>query len=153
MSNCYILDTNVLLHDPNALFAFQENEVILPLAVVEEVDNQKKRQDEIGRNARVVSQKLDALRVHGNLAEGVTLPTGGRLRIELNHQECHSLPAALDTHKFDNRILAVAHYFNHRRGRPDGPGDQRLEPAHQSRCAGDPGRGLSVGKGQLSAVV
>jgi PhoH-like ATPase len=118
MSNCYILDTNVLLHDPNALFAFQENEVILPLAVVEEVDNQKKRQDEIGRNARVVSQKLDALRVHGNLAEGVTLPTGGRLRIELNHQECHSLPAALDTHKFDNRILAVAHYFNHREEGP-----------------------------------
>jgi PhoH-like ATPase len=119
MSNLYVLDTNVLLHDPNALFAFQENEVILPLAVVEEIDNQKKRQDEIGRNARVVSQKLDALRVHGNLAEGVSLPTGGRLRIELNHQECHSLPAALDTHKFDNRILAVAHYFNHHQeGRP-----------------------------------
>ena len=114
MSNLYILDTNVLLHDPNALFAFQENEVILPLAVVEEIDNQKKRQDEIGRNARVVSQKLDALRAHGNLAEGVSLPTGGRLRIELNHQECQGLPAALDTHKFDNRILAVAHYFNRR---------------------------------------
>ncbi len=55
MPNLYVLDTNVLLHDPNALFAFQENEVILPLAVVEEIDNQKKRQDEIGRNARVVS--------------------------------------------------------------------------------------------------
>ncbi len=114
MSNLYILDTNVLLHDPNALFAFQENEVIIPLAVVEEIDNQKKRQDEIGRNARVVSRKLDALRVHGNLAEGLPLPTGGRLRIELNHQDWHSLPAALDTQKFDNRILAVAHYFNRR---------------------------------------
>ena len=77
MSSFYILDTNVLLHDPNALFAFQKNEVILPLAVVEEIDNQKKRQDEIGRNARVVSQKLDALRACGNLAEGVSCPPAG----------------------------------------------------------------------------
>jgi PhoH-like ATPase len=115
MSKIYILDTNVLLHDPNALFAFQDNEVILPLAVVEEIDNQKKRQDEIGRNARVVSQKLDALRACGNLADGVALPTGGRLRIELNHQEVRTLPPALDTQKFDNRILAVAHFFNHHR--------------------------------------
>jgi PhoH-like ATPase len=115
MPDRYILDTNVLLHDPNAILAFQENEVILPLAVVEEIDNQKKRQDEIGRNARVVSQKLDALRAKGNLAEGVSLPNGGRLSIELNHQEWRSLPSALDSRKFDNRILAVAHFFNHRR--------------------------------------
>jgi len=61
MTRTYVLDTNVLLHDPEALFAFEDHAIVLPFAVIEEIDNQKKRQDEIGRNAREVSQKLDAL--------------------------------------------------------------------------------------------
>jgi PhoH-like ATPase len=94
------------------MFAFQENEVVLPLAVIEEIDNQKKRQDEIGRNARIVSQMLDTLRSSGRLSEGVSLPEGGRLRIELNHQECVDFPKGLDSRKHDNRILAVANSLN-----------------------------------------
>jgi PhoH-like ATPase len=108
MPKTYVLDTNVLLHNPEALFAFEDNHVVIPLAVIEEIDNQKRRQDEVGRNARVVSQKLDELRAGGRLAEGVALPGGGRLRIELNHRECKDFPPAMDACKPDNRILVVA---------------------------------------------
>lgn len=109
MRKTYVIDTNVLLHNPNALFAFEENELVIPFAVIEEIDNQKKRQDEIGRNARVVSRELDALRASSRLSEGVDLPQGGRLTIELNHSGMDGFPAGLDLEKYDNRILAVAY--------------------------------------------
>ena len=110
MVKTYILDTNVLLHNPGALFAFEDNEVVIPMAVIEEIDNQKKRQDEVGRNARVVSQELDKMRESGCLSTGVPLPSGGRLRIELNHQDAvGDFPPGFDPHKADNRILAVAY--------------------------------------------
>lgn len=109
MRKTYVLDTNVLLHNPNALFAFEENNVVIPFAVIEEIDNQKKRQDEIGRNARVVSRELDNLRALSRLSEGVDLPQGGRLTIELNHAGKTSFPQGLDPEKYDNRILAVAY--------------------------------------------
>lgn len=109
MTKTYVMDTNVLLHNPEALFAFEENEVVVPLAVIEEIDNQKKRQDEVGRNARNVSQMLDALRSSGSLAEGVSLPAGGVLRIEVNHLNCPDFPKGLEPQKHDNRILAVAY--------------------------------------------
>ncbi|MBI5524086.1 MAG: PhoH family protein [Desulfarculus sp.] len=105
----YVLDTNVLLHDPHALFVFQDNAVVIPLAVVEELDQQKKRQDEVGRNARTVSRQLDALREYGGLAQGVATPQGGSLRVELNHsQVAKGFPEVLDLEKMDNRILSVA---------------------------------------------
>jgi len=107
----FIIDTNILLHSPNALFVFDNNHVVIPLAVIEEIDDQKRRQDEIGRNAREVSRILDGLRVQGSLAEGVALPNGGTLRVEVNnyHQETrpHELEC-LDLKKADNRILAIA---------------------------------------------
>lgn len=109
MPKIYVLDTNVLLHNPQALFAFEENDVVIPFAVIEEIDNQKRRQDEIGRNARVISQQLDTLRAVGKLSQPIALPTGGTLCIELNHQERISFPTGLDPNKRDNRILAVAH--------------------------------------------
>jgi PhoH-like ATPase len=109
MPKTYVLDTNVLLHNPDALFAFEENNVVIPFAVIEEIDNQKKRQDEIGRNARVVSRELDGLRAHNRLSEGVALPRGGRLIIELNNSHVINFPQGLDPAKCDNRILAVAY--------------------------------------------
>lgn len=110
----FVLDTNVLLHDPLSLFAFEDNEIVIPFSVIEEIDNQKKRQDEIGRNARVASQELDRLRGKGHLSEGVDLPSGGRIKIELNHRwSGESLPAGMDGNKHDNRILSVAHYLHH----------------------------------------
>ncbi|MBN2515363.1 MAG: PhoH family protein [Deltaproteobacteria bacterium] len=118
MQKTYILDTNVLLHNPDSLFAFEDNHVVIPFVVIEEIDNLKKRQDEIGRNARVVTAILDGLRSLGHLSDGVALPSGGRLRIELNHQEFSSFPAVLDSNKNDNRILSVAHHLLHEPGGP-----------------------------------
>jgi len=110
----FVLDTNVLLHDPRSLFAFEDNEIVIPFSVIEEIDNQKKRQDEIGRNARTTSQELDRLRGKGRLSEGIDLPSGGRIKIELNHRwSGESLPAGMDSSKHDNRILSVAHYLHH----------------------------------------
>lgn len=118
MGKTYVLDTNVLLHDPKSLFAFQENAVVIPLAVVEEIDNQKKRQDEIGRNARSVSRILDDLRNLGKLSAGVPLHHGGTLRIEVNHQGSLNLPRGLDPERYDNRILALAHNLDSERKGP-----------------------------------
>jgi PhoH-like ATPase len=81
----FVLDTNVLLHDPRAIFKFDEHDVVLPIYVIEEVDNFKKEMNELGRNARHISRLLDELREEAetNLQAGVTLPSGGRLRVSV----------------------------------------------------------------------
>jgi PhoH-like ATPase len=81
MKKYYILDTNVLLHDPTAIHRFQDNDVIIPLKVIEELDHFKKDQTELGRNARLVARMLDTLRQQGKLNAGVPLQGGGILRI------------------------------------------------------------------------
>ncbi|TII14631.1 hypothetical protein C6Y43_13365 [Bacillus subtilis] len=108
MSKIYVLDTNVLLQDPNAIFSFEENEVVIPAVVLEEVDSKKRYMDEVGRNARHVSKLIDALRQKGRLHEHVPLDTGGTLRIELNHRSFHQLQEIFIEKTNDNRILAVA---------------------------------------------
>jgi len=115
MTKTFVFDTNVLLHNPGVIYAFEENEIVIPFAVIEEIDNQKKRQDEVGRNAREASRILDELRIKGTLSDFIPLPNAGSLRIELNHQELDKLPPGLDISKIDNRILAVA-YALHREG-------------------------------------
>jgi len=103
----FVLDTNVLLHDPGALFAFEENNVVLPIYVVEEIDKFKRDMNELGRSARGISRSLDELRAVGNLAQGVELPAGGHLRVAFSGRE---LPRAysLTSHEADSRIIAVA---------------------------------------------
>ncbi|AZR72064.1 phosphate starvation-inducible protein PhoH [Anoxybacter fermentans] len=103
----FILDTNVLLTDPHAIFAFQENDVIIPIAVIEEIDAMKSRNDSIGFNARYTSRLLDKLREQGRLDEGVFLETGGILRIDIDRNN-HHIPEGLAQDKMDNRILSVA---------------------------------------------
>src|SRR5437016_2406430 len=105
----YILDTNVLLHDPNSLLSFQENNVLLPIEVIEEIDRFKRESTELGQNARSVSRMLDGLRGEGRLSEGVGLPNGGRLRIifEKNGAEKNG-HAIFSTDSVDNRILSRA---------------------------------------------
>ena len=75
----YVLDTNVLLYDPRALFVFDEHDIVIPITVIEEVDTFKKDLSETGRNARQVSRTLDAMRRDGSLSDGVTMPGGGSL--------------------------------------------------------------------------
>jgi PhoH-like ATPase len=104
----FVLDTNVLLHDPTALFKFQDNQVIIPIMVIEELDHFKKELNMLGRNARTVSKILDKLRSEGNLAVGVPLENGGSLRIAFGGEALALLPAELMGTKEDNHILAVA---------------------------------------------
>ena len=107
MKKIYVLDTNVLLHDPNAIFSFEDNEIVIPLIVIEEVDGQKRRQDEVGRHARLVAHHLDELRATGKLSEGVALRHGGTLRVELTKENMGHLPEDLDPHKADNQVIAM----------------------------------------------
>ncbi|MBD2861787.1 MULTISPECIES: PhoH family protein [Paenibacillus] len=108
MKKVYVLDTNVLLQDPNAVFAFEDNEVIIPAVVLEEIDSKKRNADELGRNARTVSRLLDALRTKGRLHDGVELENGGSLKVELNHKSFQKLQDVFGEITNDNRILAVA---------------------------------------------
>jgi PhoH-like ATPase len=109
MNKVYILDTSVLLHDPRAIYAFQDNEVIIPAVVIEEIDGKKRLQDDLGRNARKISRILDNLRKQGPLHVGVTLETGGVLRVELNHKSFVILQEHFYEVNNDNRIIAVAY--------------------------------------------
>ncbi|MGM0851695.1 MAG: PhoH family protein [Bacillota bacterium] len=108
MNKIYVLDTNVLLQDPQAIFSFQDNEVVIPAVVLEEVDSKKRYMDEIGRNARHVSKLIDNLRQQGKLHEKIPLYTGGSLRIELNHRSFQQLQEIFLEKTNDNRIIAVA---------------------------------------------
>lgn len=107
MKKIYVLDTNVLLHNPRAIFHFQDNDVVIPLVVIEEIDAQKRRQDEVGRHGRLIAHYLDELRERGKLHQGVTLDGGGRLWIEGARDARHQLPPDLDSHKGDNQVLAL----------------------------------------------
>ncbi|WP_456687492.1 PhoH family protein [Aeribacillus sp. SP014] len=108
LGKIYVLDTNVLLQDPNSIFSFDEHEVVIPAVVLEEVDSKKRYMDEVGRNARQVSKIIDQLREQGKLHEKIPLPNGGSLRIELNHRSFHDLQEIFVEKTNDNRILAVA---------------------------------------------
>ncbi|ACM21275.1 PhoH-related ATPase [Geotalea daltonii FRC-32] len=105
----FILDTNVLLYDPQAVFKFQENNIIIPITVIEEIDRFKKDMNETGRNARQISRLLDDLRKQGSLSEGIKLENGGNIRVEIYEEKVMKrLPPELREERGDNRILAVA---------------------------------------------
>jgi PhoH-like ATPase len=105
----YIIDTNVLLHDPNSLLSFANNSVLIPIEVIEEIDRFKRESSELGQNARSVSRMLDGFRGEGRLSEGVRLPNGGKLRIvfQKNGQEKNG-HAVFSDNTVDNRILSLA---------------------------------------------
>jgi len=109
LKKTFVLDTNVLLHDPNALYKFQDNDVIIPLVVVEEVDKFKRTQNEVGRNARTISRYLDDERSKGGLSKGVTLKSGGFLRVVLpDNKKKHPFSSLKESQTADNMILQVA---------------------------------------------
>ncbi|HKI52066.1 MAG TPA: PhoH family protein [Geothermobacteraceae bacterium] len=109
MKKTYVLDTNVLLHDPQALFRFEDNDLVIPITVIEEIDNFKKNLSETGRNARHVSRYLDQLRKSGSLVDGIKLENGGTLLVALyTDSSAQKLPPELRADRGDNRILAVA---------------------------------------------
>ncbi|ABS26441.1 PhoH family protein [Anaeromyxobacter sp. Fw109-5] len=108
MKKNFVLDTNVLLHDPRSIFGFGDNDVIIPIYVIEEIDNFKRDLSTLGRNARQVSRYLDEFRVQGKLRDGVPIGEGkGRIRVLVAERK---LPptVAVDGHSVDDKILAVA---------------------------------------------
>ena len=120
----FVLDTNVLLHNPNALFVFEDNHVIVPYPVIEELDKMKRRDDDIGRNARAAIRHLDNLRSVGVLTDGVNwgqtgivagkgFATGadgttGSVRIDVTD---HERPPVVSADTPDNRIIAAAFHL------------------------------------------
>jgi len=100
----FVLDTNVFLYDPNALFVFKNHNLVIPITVIEEVDRFKKNGDETGRNARTFSRKLDGLRRSGSLNAGVGLEAGGTIRVVLAH-DTKPLPTGFGGQTNDNLIL------------------------------------------------
>ncbi len=112
----FVLDTNVLLYDPRALFVFKEHDVIIPITVIEEVDRFKKDLNETGRNARLVSRYMDQLRAQGSLSDGVRLAEGGLLRVELGRPA--TLPRGLKGDTGDNLILQTVKSMHDQGERP-----------------------------------
>lgn len=108
MKKVFIIDTNVILFDPHAIFKFAEHDVVLPLVVIEEVDKFKRDQSENGRNARSFSRIIDELRAKGSLAKGVTLKSGGKLFIDIGTIDKIPEMPHLELSKPDNQMLALA---------------------------------------------
>ena len=103
----YVLDTSVLLHDPNTLFSFENNEIVLPIIVLDEVDRFKKGSSEVNRNARLVIKSIDNLREQGDIEEGIPLGSEGTLRIAINSNFKNLLPRGFEENN-DNLIIETA---------------------------------------------
>lgn len=106
MKKVYVLDTNVLIQSPTAVFSFEDNNVVLPIAVLEELDNLKNDDGETGQNARESIRILERLRQTGSLFKGIQLKSGGIIKIEANFSSVE-LPYGFRNESNDNRILKV----------------------------------------------
>lgn len=115
MKKTFVLDTSVILYDPQCIFKFEDNILVVPITVLEEMDRFKKDLTEIGRNARQFSRYLDDCRKRGSLAAGVEIAKKGTLIVDLFRDAERHLPADLSHEKNDHRILAVALKIRHDR--------------------------------------
>ena len=111
MKKTYVIDTNVLIQSPHALTSFEDNDIVLPISVLEELDKHKNADGEKGANTRNVIRALDKLRLSGKITEGVPLEGGGTLRLQLNCSHI-KLPDTWDAGAPDNRILKICKFIN-----------------------------------------
>lgn len=102
----YVLDTNVLLHDPSSVLNFKDNNVLIPIDVIEELDRFKRESNELGSNARTFSRTLDKLREKGKLNKGVRLSNGGCLRV-IFPEKSESGLLVFGNKTVDSRIVAM----------------------------------------------
>ncbi len=102
----YVLDTNVLLHDARAIYSFADNNVIIPIYVLEEIDTFKKDQSELGRNARQIARELDQFRSEGGLSHPQKMQNGGTVRVALP-KTAPKNPSS-DSRTMDQRIIDIA---------------------------------------------
>ncbi len=110
MEKIFVLDTNVLIHDPSAMFNFTDNRVVIPMTVIEEIDQFKKGVDEKSRNARLIGRSLDKLRLLGSLKEGVVTEKGGIVQVTILSSDLNIDGVKLLDNN-DNRIIGTASYF------------------------------------------
>ena len=103
----YVLDTNVYLTDATAISSFGNNDILIPLKVLEEIDKHKKRQDSVGLNARLIIRTLDDLRQKGSLKKGVRIGKGKGI-VFARPQDHSVLPRELDKSDPDNTIISAA---------------------------------------------
>ena len=99
----YVLDTNVLLHDSQSIYKFEDNMVVIPMVVLEELDHFKKKMDETGRNSRMVSRCLDEIRMNGNITQGIEVHEG-ILKVATDGTKVENFVEDI----YDNKILGVA---------------------------------------------
>ncbi|MBN2018377.1 MAG: PhoH family protein [Candidatus Cloacimonetes bacterium] len=111
MQKIYVFDTNVVIHDPSAIYAYPKDKIVIPITVIEETDQFKKGLDEKSRNARQFSRILDGLRKQDSLAKGVKLKNGGILQVSLAHKVDGDVNDILITDVNDNLILGTAYKF------------------------------------------
>ena len=107
MKKTYILDTNVFLTNANSVYEFKNNDIVVPLKVLDEIDKHKKRQDGVGLNARSIIRILDDLRAKGNLHKGVRLARGKGI-LSVRGYDLEDLPVGCDIASADNEILTTA---------------------------------------------
>jgi PhoH-like ATPase len=110
----FILDTNVLIHSPQSLFSFAEHRVVIPIVVIEEIDQFKKGVDEKSRNARQIGRYLDSLRTRGSLQEGVPMDHGGVLQVTVNKDVSDTASRLFFLDRNDNLIIGTALYFKNK---------------------------------------
>ena len=107
MKKTYVLDTNVFLTCASSIFEFKNNDIIIPIKVLDEIDKHKKRQDGVGLNARSVIRILDNLRSKGNLHKGVRLGRGKGI-LSVRGYDVEDIPAGCDIKSADNQIITTA---------------------------------------------
>ena len=107
MKKTYILDTNVFLTNANSVYEFKNNDIVVPLKVLDEIDKHKKRHDGVGLNARTIIRILDDLRAKGNLHKGVRMGRGKGI-LSVRGYDLEDLPVGCDIESADNEILTTA---------------------------------------------
>ena len=113
MKKIFILDTNVLIHDPEAMFSFDDNDVYLPIYVIEEIDKLKEYNDRVGKSARETTRNIEKVRKEEknsklSLLEGLKNSTGGTFRIVLGENDSVNIPDSLNKNLTDNKIIGQA---------------------------------------------
>ncbi len=103
MKKTYILDTNVLVHDPECIFKFEDNDIVIPITVVEELDKLKKGHGDIPYSARSALRIIDSLRERGNISKGIKLENGGTVTVAIDKNYDPCSPVLMD-----NRIITLA---------------------------------------------
>jgi PhoH-like ATPase len=103
----FVIDTNIFIHKHDAIYSFRDNEIVIPLTVLEELDRLKSYSDERGRNAREAIRFLDGISKHGDINKGIKMDNGSLLRVELHYDK--TIPIDIDLEKNDNKILLTAY--------------------------------------------